>query len=135
MNPHDDAGANQDEQWLKNGAGFEAAGLMTQADYVRLARLGKAITTGDGSITDADLDWALALLGQATDAVVRCKVMTTISLLGHRVPLPLAQQERITAAVAPFANSEHKLDQLSAARALHAIGFRIRGCPPPPSGN
>jgi hypothetical protein len=136
MEPHDDpASANAEGQWLRNGAAFEAAGLMTQADYVRLAHLSRDIVAGDGSIADADLDWALALLAQATEAVVRSKVMVMLSVLGHRTPLPPAQQERIMAAVAPFAESEHKLDQLSAARALRATGSRIRGCLRPPSEN
>jgi hypothetical protein len=56
---NDPAGGDQDEQI---GAGLEAAGLMSQSNYVRLVRLSRDIEHGDGSIADADLEWALAVL-------------------------------------------------------------------------
>ena len=136
MGPHDDpASGDEQEQMIRNGAAFEAAGLMPQGDYVRLARLSKDVVSNGGSISDADLDWALALLANSAEAVARSKVMVMLSVLGHRAPLPQAQKDRIEAAVAPFVNGEHQLDRLSAARAMSAAGRRTAGRLQPPSAN
>jgi hypothetical protein len=136
MEPHDDlASANEQEQVIRNGAAFEAAGLMAQGDYVRLARLSKDAVSSDDGISDTDLDWTLALLANATEAVVRSKVMVMLSVLGHRTLRSQAQKERIAAAVAPYLNCEHKLDQLSAARAMRATVLRTAGRLQPPSEN
>jgi hypothetical protein len=136
MEPQDDpANADEQEQMTRVAAAFEAAGLMTQADYLRLARLSKGVVTGDGSISDADLDWALTLLANAPEAVVRSKVMVMLSVLGHHAPLWLAQRERIAAAVAPYLKSEHRLDQLSAAQGMKATAPRLVRPLQPPSEN
>jgi hypothetical protein len=136
MEPHDDpANADEQEQVARIGAAFEAGGLMSQGDYIRLTRLSKDVVSSGGSISDADLDWALALLANATEAVVRSKVIVMLSVLGHRAPLPQAQKERIAAAVVPYVNSEHKLDQLSAARAMSATVPRTVGRLKPPTDN
>ena len=128
MEPHE-------EQVIRNAAAFEAAGLMAQGDYVRLARLSKDAVSSDDGISDTDLDWTLTLLANATEAVVRSKVMVMLSVFGHRALLSQAQKERIAAAVAPYVNSEHKLDQLSAARAMRATVLRTVGRLHPPSEN
>jgi hypothetical protein len=132
MEPHDLDGVEEQEQMIRAGAAFEAAGLMAQADYVRLARLSKEVVGNGGCISDADLDWALALLGSAPEAAARSRVMVMLAVLGHGTPLPPAQKERIVAAVTPYADSENKLDRLSAAHALHAPlpGSVGRGQPP-----
>jgi hypothetical protein len=136
MRPHGDpASGDEQEQTLRIGAAFEAAGIMAQGDYVRLARLSKDVVSNGGSISDADLDWALALLANSAEAVARSKVMVMLSALGHRAPLPQAQKDRIEAAVAPFVNGEHQLDRLSAARATRATGRRTAGRLQPPSAN
>jgi hypothetical protein len=123
---------NEKAQMIRIGAAFEGAGLMAQGDYVRLAQLSKEVVSGHGCISDADLDWTLNLLANATEAVARSKVIVMLSVLGHRNPLSEVQLERIAAAVAPFVKSEHKLDQLSAAR---AISVRLTRSLPPPSDN
>jgi hypothetical protein len=120
MRPQDDSAS--DNNRLQIGAAFEAIGLMAQGDYLRLDRLSKEVVSGDGNISDSDLDWTLKLLATSTEPVARSKVMVMLSVLGHRTPLPITQQERIVSAVAPFLKSEHKLDQLSAARAMSTIG-------------
>jgi hypothetical protein len=47
MEPRGDAaGADEQERAARIGAAFEAAGLMTQGDYVRLARLTDCVLHG-----------------------------------------------------------------------------------------
>ena len=136
MRPHDDPGCDDEqEKWDRAGAAFEAAGLMTQADYIRLARLSKDVVSGDGSISDTNLEWALALLVNATEPVVRSKVMVMLSILTHSVALSQTQKKRIEATVSPFLQSEHKLDQLSAQRAMGSMAPRSPQRSPPPSDN
>jgi hypothetical protein len=119
MKPNENRFNQQDQT---NAAAFEAYGLMAQADYVRLARL--PTEAAAGTLSDADLDWALALMAAATEALVRSKVMVTLAALGGQCRLTTEQKERIMAAVAPFADSDHQLDKLSAAHAMKALADR-----------
>jgi hypothetical protein len=136
MRSHDDSASDDEqEKWDRAGTAFEAAGLMKQADYNRLARLSKDVASGDGSISDTNLEWALALLVKATEPVVRSKVMVLLSILGHSVALSQTQNSRIEAAVAPLLQSEHKLDQLSASLAMGSMAPRSPQRLPPPSDN
>jgi hypothetical protein len=123
MKPHDDS-ASANERMIQAAAGMEAAGVMTQADYLRLARLGNEATAGHGNLSDADLDWALTLLASSTEVAARSRVMVTLAEFARRSLLSSAQKERIAAAVGPYAKSEHKLDQFSAAHcedSLHEV--------------
>jgi hypothetical protein len=66
MGPPDDPASADEGRMARIGAALETAGLMTQGDHVRLVRLSKDVVSSDGSISGADLDWALALLASAT---------------------------------------------------------------------
>ncbi|HKB02038.1 MAG TPA: hypothetical protein VKD90_07450 [Gemmataceae bacterium] len=122
MEPHADWSSGDDQQRI--GAVWEAAGLLPQGEYVKLHRLTADVQANGGVISDADLDWAIALLESTPEVVVRARVMAMLAVLGQPTALPQEHRARIGAAVAPYLHSERKLDRLAAAHVQQALVAR-----------
>ncbi len=90
---------------------------MSQAEYVRLRGLIDDIRR-DGSISDPDLDWSLALLRKSSEPIAHTRVMTGLSLLKR---CSASQKAKIAESIGPFLNSRDSLDRNGARRLQKTI--------------
>jgi hypothetical protein len=104
----------QQQQINTNGAAMQAAGVMTQADYVKIRAIGDQ-SRQTGSISDADLSWSLDLLKNSNSPIGRARVMGVLIHLRGATP---AQKSQIVAAVSPLTTSSNALDQKYSASVL-----------------
>jgi hypothetical protein len=96
------------------GAALESVGIISQSDYLRLHRLVPE-AQASGVFSDAELDWALGLLANNPEPSGRSLVMVIVATVCEIVSPSAVQRQKISVAVAPFLQADHKLDRLSAA--------------------
>jgi len=79
---HERRDGSQSEVRLKIGKRFEADGIMSCENYLKLHRIIDG-TLKSRSISDTDLDWSIALLSSQTKypSIVHAKVLATFSLV------------------------------------------------------
>lgn len=116
--------ADKKKEIASIGAEWEKDGLMYQADYVKLRQMILDVQANGGKLSDADLDWSLALLKNGADAISRTRVMGLLGLLGEKTSLPDVQKKKILTAIKPLLTSSEQLDQRYAARVEKALKNR-----------
>jgi hypothetical protein len=111
------AGPLTPAELARNAANSQAAGWMSSQDYTTLHAVQQRVIS-TGTISDADLDWSLALLRRSADPLPRAKVMGMFRSRLHASP---SQKERIRAAIEPLLSSADHLDQQYARSAMRGL--------------
>ena len=101
------------------GGLFEAVGLLSQADYVKLREIGDAVVDRH-TVSDAELDWLLATMRQSHETIVHARVLAI--LLDLKNPPP-DQKEKIASAIVPMLQSKNEVFRRCAARIQRNLGL------------
>jgi hypothetical protein len=109
--------AQEQRQRSEIGKGMEQSGVIAEKDYVRLRGVIDGIRH-NGSISDRDLDWSLALLKQSSEPLARSRILTGLSTLKR---CSASQKAKILAALPPYVNSPNPLDSTAANRVQRAM--------------
>lgn len=99
--------------------GWQQQGVLSQQDYTRAVGILTAIQK-TGRISDADLDWLLALLKQPTRDPVAVHLLV-MSLIINLDAVTEAQSAKINSALEPFQESNVPVENKMAALALDNV--------------
>jgi hypothetical protein len=109
----------REEQSLTVGAEWERNGWLSEKEYVRLRGLGQSVVQTN-TISDQDLDWALARMQQSSSSIVHARVLGVLDAL--RNP-PASQKARVKKAIAPLLQSRDVLDRRYAYRVQNTLAL------------
>ena len=102
------------------GVDWQRRGLLSQSDYVELRRIIDE-AQAHGTIPDHDLDWSLATMKRAPDAIVHTRVMGLLELLARNSQTSVSQKNKIAAAIIPYLESKNQLDRLASGRVQRTL--------------